>query len=416
MIKEAIIIAGGLGTRLRSIVPDKPKCMAEVQNRPFIGYVIDYLRIQGIERIIFSLGYKYEQIEDFLKAHYATLNYTLVVENEPLGTGGAIKLALTETDEQNILIVNGDTLFKVDVREIANFHITRHAECTLALKPMNEISRYGVVSINDDGRICSFKEKQHNQDGNINGGVYILNKPLFLSHNLPDRFSFEKDYLEAFVNNASFYGCIQNGYFIDIGIPEDYNKAWFDFKRTKLNLNEVNHEWTLFLDRDGVINDERINEYVLNWEQFIFSKGVLEALKILAETFKTIIIISNQRGVGKQLMTEDDLLSIHAEMKNEVKGNGGRIDKIYYCTDKNDKNFYRKPNPGMAFKAKQDFPGINFEKSIMVGNKPSDMRFGRNAGMYTVYLTTTNPETPFPHNDIDLQYAGLLDFALNFKS
>ena len=314
MIKEAIIIAGGLGTRLRSIVPDKPKCMAEVQNRPFIGYVIDYLRMQGIERIIFSLGYKYEQIEDFLKAHYATLNYTLVVENEPLGTGGAIKLALTETDEQNILIVNGDTLFKIDVPELANFHITRQAECTLALKSMNEISRYGVVSINEIGGICSFKEKQHNQEGNINGGVYILNKPLFLRHNLPERFSFEKDYLETFVNSVSFYGCIQKGYFIDIGIPEDYNKAWFDFKRTKLNLKEVKHDWTLFLDRDGVINDERISEYVLNWEQFIFSKGVLEALKILAGRFKRIIIISNQRGVAKQLMTEDDLLNIHAEM------------------------------------------------------------------------------------------------------
>jgi D-glycero-alpha-D-manno-heptose 1-phosphate guanylyltransferase len=416
MIKEAIIIAGGLGTRLQSIVPDKPKCMAEVQNRPFIGYVIDYLRMQGIERIIFSLGYKYEQIEDFLKAHYATLNYTLVVENEPLGTGGAIQLALTETDAENILIVNGDTLFKVDLNEMASFHIINNAECTLALKPMKEISRYGVVAINDDGLITSFKEKQHNQSGNINGGVYILNKALFLSHNMPDRFSFEKDYLEAFVHKGNFYGCIQNDYFIDIGIPDDYNKAWFDFKRTKLDLKEVNQNWTLFLDRDGVINDERINEYVLNWEQFHFSKGVPEALKILAGTFGRIIIISNQRGVGKQLMTEDDLISIHAEMKKQIIENGGRIESIYYCTDKNDKNFYRKPNPGMAFKAKKDFPGIDFEKSIMIGNKPSDMRFGRNAGMYTVYLTTTNPETPFPHPDIDLQYAGLLDFALNFKS
>ena len=187
-------------------------------------------------------------------------------------------------------------------------------------------------------------------------------------------------------------------------------------KNETADLQQIDKTWTLFLDRDGVINDEKLNEYVLNWEQFIFSKGVLEAFKKLSPLFGRIIIVSNQRGVSKELMTEEDLLNIHREMSREVNGVGGKIDKIYYCTDKNDRCFNRKPNPGMALQAKKDFPAIEFHKSIMVGNKLSDMKFGRNAGMYTVFLTTTNPNTPFPHPDIDAQYAGLLEFALSLKS
>ena len=416
MIKEAIILAGGLGTRLRKAVPDLPKCMAHVNGRPFLSYVIDYYRMQGVERFVFSLGYKNEIIEDYLHSDYSSLDYKVVIESEPLGTGGAIQLALQQITTENVLILNGDTLFKVNVNKLFDLHIEKDAECTLALKPMLHFDRYGVVELNKDNRIIAFKEKQFYNSGNINGGVYILNKSQYLTHHLPSKHSFEKDYLERYVSESLIFGCIQNGYFIDIGIPEDYLKAQADLKKAITDLKNIDNSWTLFLDRDGVINDEKLNEYVLNWDQFIFSNGVLEAFKVLSTVFQRIIIVSNQRGVGKELMTEEDLLNIHKEMIKEVQGVGGKIDKIYYCIDKNDRCFNRKPNPGMAIQAKNDFPSIEFNKSIMVGNKLSDMKFGRNAGMYTVFLTTTNPETPFPHPDIDAQYAGLLEFALSLKS
>src|SRR4026208_2003950 len=117
MVKEAIILAGGLGTRLRDKVPDLPKCMAPVAGRPFLFYVINYLRSQGIEKFIFSIGYKYEIIEEYLNSQFPTLNYECSVEAEPLGTGGAIQLALNKTTEQDLLIVNGDTLFRVDLHK-----------------------------------------------------------------------------------------------------------------------------------------------------------------------------------------------------------------------------------------------------------------------------------------------------------
>ncbi|HEU4633217.1 MAG TPA: HAD-IIIA family hydrolase, partial [Flavisolibacter sp.] len=151
--------------------------------------------------------------------------------------------------------------------------------------------------------------------------------------------------------------------------------------------------------------------YVLHWGEFIFSKGVLETFKKLSDRFGRVIVVSNQRGVGRQLMTEADLQSIHLEMQREVEIVGGKIDRIYYCTDKNDKCFNRKPNPGMALQALKDFPDIDLSKAIMVGNKPSDMRFGRAAGMFTVFVTTTNPGQVFPHQDIDLVFDTLSHFA-----
>ena len=411
MIVEAIILAGGLGTRLRDAVPDLPKCMAPVAGRPFVSYVIDALRMQGIKHFIFSLGYKADVIEQYLEEHYPTLDYTVVIEQEPLGTGGAIRLAIEKATTNDVLIANGDTLFKIDLSGLSSLYYNKDAECLLALKPMSNFERYGVVEINKDNRVLSFKEKQFYNEGLINGGIYILRKETFLHHAFPEKFSFEKDYLETYINEVKIYGLPQEGYFIDIGIPEDFEKAQEELKSVQLDLSKVDKTWTLFLDRDGVINDERLNNYVLHWDQFIFSKGVLEAFKTLSGKFGKIFIVSNQRGVGKGLMTEDTLKEIHKEMIKEVADVGGHIDEIYYCTDVSNKHFYRKPNPGMAFKALQDFPEIDLKKAIMVGNKPSDMRFGRSAGLFTVFLRTTNPEQPFPHPDIDLQYNSLLEFA-----
>lgn len=407
----AIVLAGGLGTRLREAVPDLPKCMAEVAGRPFVAHVIDALRMQGVEQFVFSLGYKAEVIKEYLEKNYPTLNYAIALEEEPLGTGGAIQLALQQTEADTVLVANGDTLFRVQAKELLEQHQQSKAECTLALKPMKDFDRYGVVDTDEKGRIVSFREKQFYTEGLINGGIYLIDRKKFLARSLPQRFSFEKDYLEAFYPEGHFYGLEQQGYFIDIGIPSDYSKAQQDLEQPVLDLKRTGRDWTLFLDRDGVINNEIVGRYVLNWDEFIFSDGSLEAIRLLSQRFGKIVVVSNQRGVGRQLMTEDDLLSIHQKMKEEVTTAGGRIDAIYYCTEKDDKCFFRKPNPGMAFRALRDLPGIDLSKSIMVGNKPSDMRFGRSAGMFTVFVKTTNPDQPFPHPDIDMVFNDLLEFA-----
>ena len=222
---EAIILAGGLGTRLRSVVNDVPKCMAPVAGKPFLHFVIEYLLKQGVDKFILSLGYKSETIIDYVNNQYPMLNAQFSIEEEPLGTGGAIKLACELATEKNVLILNGDTLFKIDIEKLVAFHNLNGADCTLCLKPMQDFDRYGVVELNNDHSIASFKEKQQYKTGLINGGVYALNVAGFLQEELPQKISFEKDYLETYFDKRKMFGVIQDEYFIDIGIPEDYERA-----------------------------------------------------------------------------------------------------------------------------------------------------------------------------------------------
>jgi D-glycero-alpha-D-manno-heptose 1-phosphate guanylyltransferase len=224
-IKECIILAGGLGTRLRSAVPDLPKCMAPVAGRPFLSHVIDHFSGQGIEKFIFSLGYKHEVIQAFLDTAYADYNKQYVIEEEPLGTGGAIQFACRQATEKDVLILNGDTLFSIQLSAQTAFHQQHQAHCTLALKPMQHFDRYGVVELQENGAIKSFKEKQFYESGLINGGIYALQVDAFLNEGLPSKFSFEKDYLEQFYTVRPMFGIVQDAYFIDIGIPEDFERA-----------------------------------------------------------------------------------------------------------------------------------------------------------------------------------------------
>ena len=240
---ECIILAGGLGTRLRSAVPNLPKCMAPVAGKPFLQYMIDYLLQQGVRHFIFSLGYLHETIEAFVQAQYPALEYRIALEDEPLGTGGAIRLACTKTTQKDVLIINGDTMFTVDLKKLLSFHRGQQADCTLSLKPMQDFDRYGVVEINKDGYIQSFLEKQYYESGLINGGVYALNTRSFLSLPLPHKFSFEKEYLETYYPAQKMMGMVQDAYFIDIGIPSDYERAGNEFPASFTpSFNPGNHD------------------------------------------------------------------------------------------------------------------------------------------------------------------------------
>lgn len=224
-ILTAIILAGGLGTRLRSAVPDLPKCMAPVAGKPFISHVIEYCIEQGIINFILSLGYKSEIIIKYINDQYSQLNVQYVIEKTPLGTGGAIQLACAKANDKTVLVLNGDTLYKVDVTQLAAFHEKQNADCTMALKPMKNFNRYGVVELNENGSVISFQEKKMYLLGTINGGVYILNTKKFINEKFSKTFSFEKDYLEKFIRLRKIIGLVQDDYFIDIGIPEDFETA-----------------------------------------------------------------------------------------------------------------------------------------------------------------------------------------------
>lgn len=183
-----------------------------------------------------------------------------------------------------------------------------------------------------------------------------------------------------------------------------------------LDLKDINTTWTLFLDRDGVINHERYQQYVLHYLEFVFNDGVLDALALLAGRFARIIVVTNQRGVEKKLMSEEALLEVHEKMLADIQNHGGRIDAIFFCTSLDDNHPNRKPQTGMALMAKEQYPDIDFSTSIMVGNNLSDMAFGKTAGMKTVFVQTTSPTQPLSHPDIDLTFKDLPAFAFAITS
>lgn len=174
-----------------------------------------------------------------------------------------------------------------------------------------------------------------------------------------------------------------------------------------MNNPSFDKTWTLFLDRDGVINEEHIGSYIMNWEEFSFCDGALEAIKRLNEIFGNIIVVSNQRGVGKGLMSLEDLKEINNNMVSDVNDAGGRIDKVYAATSVTDSDHNRKPNSGMALQAREDFPVIDFKKSVMVGNAISDMEFGKRLAMHTVFITSKHDPFILPHDLINEQYPSL---------
>lgn len=226
---ECIVLAGGLGTRLQSVVQDVPKCMAPVNGKPFLYYLFDYIEQQGCSGVILSLGYKYQHITEWLMTQQRTFSIDSVIEGEPLGTGGGIQLALQKATERHVAVLNGDTLFRVPLQQMMQFHLQHQATTTVALKPMQNFGRYGVVKTDAKGRITAFEEKKQQEEGLINGGVYIIDKGALATKNLPEKFSFEKDYFEAYVQEGNMYGFVSDDYFIDIGIPSDYEQAQKDF-------------------------------------------------------------------------------------------------------------------------------------------------------------------------------------------
>lgn len=222
---EAIILAGGFGTRLQSVVRDVPKPMADINGRPFLSFLMDLLAVNGVEKAFLSVGYRHDIVVDYFGARYKTIELEYVIEDRPLGTGGAIRKSLSKARCEDVLVINGDTLFYIDIRKFFDFHMQRKSLFTLALKPMNDFDRYGTVVVEDD-RVTGFEEKSFRTFGYINGGIYVINKRLLEYFNrFGLHFSIETDFLQEYLGEVKVFASIHNGYFIDIGIPEEYQRA-----------------------------------------------------------------------------------------------------------------------------------------------------------------------------------------------
>jgi D-glycero-alpha-D-manno-heptose 1-phosphate guanylyltransferase len=212
---ECICLAGGLGTRLQSLLPDTPKCLAPVGDKAFLDILAEQLRAQGVQRLILALGHLHDSVLAHIRDREYGMRVSYCVEPEPAGTAGALRLAMGLAETEAVCVVNGDTWYEADLRALAEFHREQSADVTLALKPMPDTTRYGRVELSD-GLVTGFAEKGAGGPGHVNGGVYIIRRGI----PLPERGSFERDCLAA--PGYRIAGLVQDAPFIDIGIPEDY--------------------------------------------------------------------------------------------------------------------------------------------------------------------------------------------------
>jgi D-glycero-alpha-D-manno-heptose 1-phosphate guanylyltransferase len=223
---EAIVLAGGLGTRLRSVVTDVPKPMAPIGDKPFLEYILRYLQKNGVTKAILSVGYKWKTIKEYFGDKFENIELVYSVEDEPLGTGGAIKKAMNQVRKSQVYIINGDTFFDVDLK---NLSLEDNSKLILSLKHMINFDRYGCVESDDKNLVTAFTEKGYRESGNINGGIYLASKDIFDGYNLDEKFSFEEFMQENFKTLKASVKVFEN-YFIDIGIPEDYERAQSEIK------------------------------------------------------------------------------------------------------------------------------------------------------------------------------------------
>lgn len=222
---EAIILAGGFGKRLQGVVNNVPKPMADINGRPFLSFLLDYLINQKVKKVLLSVCYKHEVVANFFGFKYKDIEIEYILEKEPLGTGGAIREALRYAKNNDVAVINGDTFFDINLLQMYELHSRENSLLTVAVKQVQNCSRYGTVFMQDN-KIMRFEEKSFSEAGFINGGIYMLNKAVSdLLDKYDTPFSFEKDFMEQNVRRTNIFAYISDSYFIDIGIPEDYERA-----------------------------------------------------------------------------------------------------------------------------------------------------------------------------------------------
>ncbi len=376
MFREAIIIAGGFGTRLRHIVNDVPKPMAPVCGRPFLRYILDYLAESKFSRIVIADGYKREHIEAYFGCCYRGMEILYSSEDSPLLTGGAVKKALLNCNSEWVYVLNGDTFLEANFDAFEEYldNIKESAEVIIASKEMHNFERYGTLQVLESGEIVGFLEKEQCEAGVINAGIYLIKKSAL--DGMSKVFSLEKDYFALASSRHRAFSVPCNGVFIDIGIPEDYKEA-------QSLLAPFKRKWKLALfDRDGTINVDTGHLY--EPEKLLLIPGGVELLRYYSSQANyKIVVVTNQAGIAKGLYDVSDMHQLHRVLNQRLAKEGCRIDAYYYCPHHPDITGNcecRKPRPGMIKKAIFDFEADPTE-CVLFGDKESDIEAADAAGI-----------------------------------
>ena len=372
------VLAGGLGTRLRQVVSDRPKVLAEIHGRPFLAYLLDQLAAAGFRRVVLCTGYLGERIYDTFGASYKSLHLFYSREREPLGTAGGLRLASSRLRSDPVLVMNGDSYCAADLRSFFQWHCRREAQASLLLIRVAQPERYGSVNVDNDGAVVEFREKsQRGANGWINAGVYLLSQAVLTSIPEQRKVSLEYDVFRQWIGRG-LCGYQTDGAFLDIGTPEDFLRSDQFFSSIKRKF--------VVLDRDGTIIEEC--SYLSDPEQIKLIPGATQALRELREMGFGLVVITNQSGVGRGFFDEARLREIHERMRQMLEAEGVWLDGLYFCPHKPDDGcLCRKPGVSLMEKASTEL-SFDPQASIVIGDKGSDIEMGRCVRATTLLVRT----------------------------
>jgi D-glycero-D-manno-heptose 1,7-bisphosphate phosphatase len=376
-IWQAVILAGGIGTRLRSLTYKIPKPMIKFNNKPFLEYLINLLKENGIEEVILLLGYLPEKIKEYFgNGSNFGINIKYLVGDVSFETGKRIKNAEDLLDD-NFLLMYCDNYWPLNLKNLLEYHNNHSVLATVTIYTNKDNFTKSNMKVDNQGYVILYdrSRKEKNLSG-VDIGFFIINKEV-LKWMPNTNFSFEKEILPKLIKEKQIAGYLTDHKYYSIGTIER-----LPITEQFLKLKKV-----IFLDRDGVINKKPSKaDYVKSWDEFKFLPGALEALKILTQNGYEIYIISNQAGIARGMMTEDDLKEIHEKMKKELRKCGASISDIYYCPHGWDEGCEcRKPKPGMFFQAAREHY-LDLTKIIFIGDDERDVEAGEAAGVKTILV------------------------------
>lgn len=375
-MRQAVILAGGLGTRLGQLTANAPKPMLDIGGKPFLDFLVWNLMRCGFEEIVFLCGYKGELVKDYFGEKRQGCYFLYSFEKDLAGTAGAIMQARDLMRDQ-FLLLNGDTIFDINYLDLIRRETKIPWTVRMVLRSVADTSRYGSIQ-QQNGIVNGFIEKGNSGSGLINGGIYWMEKDIlnYINHT---PCSLEKDVLPKLVDHRLLHAWQYDSFFIDIGLPEELERA-------KNLLPAWKRKPAVFLDRDGVINKDK--NYVHRIEDFEWIDGAREAIRFFNDRGFLVIVITNQAGVARGYYTEEDVHKLNRWMNDELSRIGAHIDAFYYCPHHPEAGIghykvncdCRKPLPGMLLRAFADWD-VDKEYSLMIGDKKKDLEAANSASI-----------------------------------
>jgi D,D-heptose 1,7-bisphosphate phosphatase len=371
---RVLILAGGFGTRLAHLVKDVPKPMAPIGGIPFVELLMDHLQERGATEFILLTGHMADVIESYFQQHPRYKDRVRFSrESSPLGTGGAVAMAMSGAFETPSIVVNGDTFLDCDLESLYRFHIHSGRSATLALHYQQDGSRYGQVALEGD-RIVSFLEKSEARGpGLINAGVYVLSPNIVDA--IPREFpvSLETAVFPSLLREGQLGGYPCGGRFIDIGIESDYKRAQAELPKWIAETPRP----ALFLDRDGVLVED--TSYLRRVEDIRFREDAIDFIRYYQRLGYLLIVCTNQAGIAKGIISQEEYAAVHRAIVAGLRQRGVELTDTFMCPDHPEGllpeftrvSYDRKPSPGMILKAAEKYL-IDLPRSFMVGDKVTD--------------------------------------------